>query len=155
MSEFLDLIEKEHARAVLAYATTLTGDRAGAEDVLQETMVRAWRHRDSVTAGKGSLRGWLLTVARNLVIDGVRRDRGTRAVASLPATRGDHADAVVDAVAVAAAVRRLQPAHREILYHVYWRDRSVAQTAAALGIAEGTVKSRSHYALQALRRELR
>ncbi|WP_203718588.1 sigma-70 family RNA polymerase sigma factor [Asanoa siamensis] len=154
MSEFLTLIEKEHARAVLAYAASLTGDRAGAEDVLQETVVRAWRHRDKLAAGQGSLRGWLLTVARNLVVDDVRRSRGTQPVASLPAARCDHAESVVDAVAVATAMRRLPPAHREVLYHVYWQDRSVAETAAALGVAEGTVKSRSHYALRALRREL-
>ncbi len=55
----------EHGRSLLAYATRLTGDRAAAEDVVQETLVRAWKHAGDLTEGKGSVRGWLLTVATN------------------------------------------------------------------------------------------
>lgn len=60
---------EEHGRALLAYATRLTGDRAAAEDVVQETLIRAWRHPDALLNGKGSVRGWLLTVARNIITD--------------------------------------------------------------------------------------
>src|ERR1700759_3919636 len=63
---------QEHGRAMLAYATQLTRDRAAAEDVVQEALVRAWRHPDSLANGKGSVRGWLLTVIRNIVVDQVR-----------------------------------------------------------------------------------
>src|SRR6201991_2931156 len=63
---------QEHGRAMLAYATQLTRDRAAAEDVVQEALVRAWRHPDSLANGKGSVRGWLLTVVRNIVVDQVR-----------------------------------------------------------------------------------
>ena len=63
---------QEHGRAMLAYATHLTRDRATAEDVVQEALVRAWRHPDSVNNSKGSVRGWLLTVVRNLVTDQIR-----------------------------------------------------------------------------------
>src|ERR687886_1418219 len=63
---------QEHGRAMLAYATQLTRDRAAAEDVVQEALVRAWRHPDSVLNGKGSVRGWLLTVVRNIVLDQLR-----------------------------------------------------------------------------------
>src|ERR1700742_3755411 len=62
----------EHGRALLAYATRLTGDRAIAEDVVQETLVRAWQHREVLVNGKGSVRGWLLTVARTLITDRAR-----------------------------------------------------------------------------------
>lgn len=78
---------EEHGRALLAYATRLTGDRAAAEDVVQETLVRAWRHPDALVNGKGSVRGWLLTVARNLVTDRVRaRAARPQEVAESPAT---------------------------------------------------------------------
>src|SRR5690349_9874368 len=63
---------EEHGRALLAYATRLTGDRAAAEDVVQETLVRAWKHAEDLVEGRGSVRGWLLTVARNIVTDRVR-----------------------------------------------------------------------------------
>lgn len=149
----IEVVEQEHVRAVLAYATMLTGDRAAAQDVVQETLVRAWRHRASLAVRKGSLRGWLLTVARNVVIDDVRR---TRTVPSGPheVPVPDHAEAVTDRVALTRALQRLRSHHREVLFRLYFEDRSVAQIAADLGVAEGTVKSRSHYAVRALRREL-
>src|SRR5947209_4168354 len=63
---------QEHGRSLLAYATRLTGDRAAAEDVVQETLIRAWRHAAAMVNERGSVRGWLLTVARNIVTDPMR-----------------------------------------------------------------------------------
>ncbi|AIJ24854.1 transmembrane anti-sigma factor [Amycolatopsis methanolica 239] len=63
---------EEHGRALLAYAHRLTGDHAAAEDAVQETLVWAWRHPDTLVNGKGSVRGWLLTVVRNIVADRFR-----------------------------------------------------------------------------------
>lgn len=151
--DLVEVIEREHVPALLSYATMLTGDRAAAEDVVQETLVRAWRHRVSLAVGHGSLRGWLLTVARNVVIDGVRRARTVPTDPRDAAVR-DHADTVTDRVAVTRALRHLRQHHREVLFQLYYEDRSVAQTAAELGVAEGTVKSRTHHAVRALRREL-
>ena len=65
----IQAVYREHGRAMLAYATRLLGDRAAAEDVVQEALIRAWRHPEVLTNGKGSIRGWLLTVIRNLVTD--------------------------------------------------------------------------------------
>ncbi|RKT56563.1 sigma-70 family RNA polymerase sigma factor [Saccharothrix australiensis] len=145
----------EHGRALLAYATRLTGDRAAAEDILQETLVRAWRHPEVLLNGRGPVRGWPFTVARNLVTDRIRaRAARPREVAESPATspvERDHADSVVDAVVVLEALDRLSSDHRDVLLEIYFRGRSVAEAAAALGVPPGTVKSRSHYALRALR----
>ena len=99
---------------MLAYATQLTRDRAAAEDVVQEALVRAWRHPDSLVNGKGSVRGWLLTVVRNIVTDQIRA-RNARApeVRESPVdvvVDNDHADQVVNSMVVR---RRAQPAlHR-------------------------------------------
>ncbi|MFD8977907.1 sigma-70 family RNA polymerase sigma factor [Streptomyces sp. NPDC059593] len=146
---------EEHGGALLAYATRLTGDRATAEDVVQETLIRAWRHADVLVNGKGSVRGWLLTVARNIITDRYRAKAARPAeIAESPATppvEEDHADAVVDAMVVLGALDRLTPEHREVLTELYYRERSVAEAADSLGIPAGTVKSRSHYALKALR----
>jgi RNA polymerase sigma-70 factor, ECF subfamily len=151
-------VYQEHGRALLAYATRLLGDRAAAEDVVQETLIRAWRHPDALTNGKGSTRGWLLTVTRNLVTDRARA-RAARPVevAESPATppvERDHADAVVASVTVQEALGTLSADHRGVLDQIYFQGRSLGEAATALGIPAGTVKSRSYYALRALRESL-
>jgi RNA polymerase sigma-70 factor (ECF subfamily) len=150
---------EEHGRALLAYATRLTRDRAAAEDVVQETLMRAWRHPEVLVNGRGSVRGWLLTVARNLVTDRVRarsaRPAEVAESADQPAAVDrDHAEQVVDSVVVMGALDTLSEDHRVVLEEVYFRGRSIAEAAEALSIPPGTVKSRCYYALRALRTTL-
>lgn len=154
-------VYREHGRAMLAYATRLLGDRAAAEDVVQEALIRAWRHPEVLTNGKGSIRGWLLTVVRNLVTDRQRARSArptevadTAATAAPSAVVRDHADRVVASVTVLEALEGLSADHRGVLDQLYFQGRSLRETAATLGIPPGTVKSRSYYALQALRRAL-
>jgi RNA polymerase sigma-70 factor (ECF subfamily) len=146
---------EEHGRSLLAYATRLTGDRAAAEDVVQETLIRAWKHSRNLVEERGSVRGWLLTVARNIITDRARAKaaRPTE-VAETPVTgpiEDDHAEQVVNTVVVLEALETLSPEHRDVLVELYYRGRSVVEAAAALGVPPGTVKSRSYYALRALR----
>ncbi|WP_018681388.1 sigma-70 family RNA polymerase sigma factor [Actinokineospora enzanensis] len=146
---------EEHSRPLLAYATRLTGDRAAAEDVVQETLVRAWRNASALAAKPETARAWLFTVSRNLVIDRARALAARPAEVAEPAPADpvlvDHAQRVVDSMSVLAAIDRLSEDHRRVLVEIYFHDRSVADAARELGIAPGTVKSRSHYAVQALR----
>ncbi|MEU6866823.1 sigma-70 family RNA polymerase sigma factor [Streptomyces sp. NPDC046876] len=152
-------VYEEHGHALLAYATRLTGDRATAEDVVQETLIRAWRHSEALVNGKGSVRGWLLTVARNIITDRYRaraaRPQEVSGAAAAPPVELDHADAVVDTMTVLGALDQLTPEHRDVLKELYYRQLSVAEAADSLGIPAGTVKSRSHYALKALREVFR
>ncbi|MFD4600593.1 sigma-70 family RNA polymerase sigma factor [Streptomyces sp. NPDC058464] len=146
---------EEHGRALLAYAQRLTNDHAAAEDVVQETLIRAWKNQESLLNGKGSVRGWLLTVARNIITDryrakAVRPTEVAESVATTPVEK-DHADGVVDSMLVMEALDRLSPDHRDVLNEIYFQGRSVAEAAESLGIPPGTVKSRSHYALRQLR----
>ena len=148
----------EHGGLLLGYATRLTGDRQHAEDVVQETFVRAWRHADSLDDERGSVRAWLFTVARNLVTDRARaRGARPREVFVEPAERTearDHAEEVANAILIAEALRSLSPEHRDVLVEVYFRGRTATEAGQALGVPPGTVKSRVHYALQALRSNL-
>jgi RNA polymerase sigma-70 factor (ECF subfamily) len=157
----IQAVYREHGRAMLAYATRLLGDRAAAEDIVQEALIRAWRHPEVLTNGKGSIRGWLLTVVRNLVTDRQRARAArpaevaeTAAVAAADAVVRDHADRVVASVTVLEALEGLSDDHRGVLDQLYFQGRSLREAATALGIPAGTVKSRTYYALRALRRAL-
>lgn len=146
----------EHAGPLLGYVLRLTGgDRQRAEDVVQETLLRAWRHPEALSEGHGSIRPWLFTVARNLVVDAHRARRarphevGEAALADVPSA--DQLDRALESWAVADALATLRPEHRAVLLETYYRGRSVAEAAAVLDIPTGTVKSRTYYALRALK----
>lgn len=151
--ELLTLIA-EHEQALLAYAESLLNDRYMAEDIVQETLIRAWPHAERLYSTEGSVRGWLLTVTRNLIIDRLRTAAVRRETVSSDdqdAMLPDHSDTVLASVEAASLLRQLPREHREVLLHTYLHDRSVQDTARILGIPTGTVKSRQHYALTSLR----
>lgn len=145
----------EHGAALWRYALGLTGgDTAQAQDVVQETLLRAWRNPHALQPESGSPRAWLYTVARRIVVDEHRsaRRRHESLTAEPPEPRTeDPAREVVDRELLRQALSRLTPEHREVLRQCYYRGRSVAEAAEALSISPGTVKSRTHYAIRALR----
>jgi RNA polymerase sigma-70 factor, ECF subfamily len=155
----LDEIYREHGPAVLRLATRLCdGDHHRAEDVLQETALRAWRNAGALATSGRPLRPWLFTVARRLVIDLHRAREARPPEVDGPALQGAVADDALDrrltALAVGDAARTLSAAHRRVLMAMYCLDGSVGEVAAAAGVPAGTVKSRAFYALRALRRAL-
>jgi len=150
-------LHEEHGDALFAHALRLAGgDRQRAEDLVQETLLRAWRHPESLDPERGSVRAWLFTTARNVAIDAWRR-RSARVGEVVtdevpePPPAVDEADRAVEAWTVAEALGRLSPLHREVLIECFYRGRSVSEAAARLGVPPGTVKSRTHYALRSLR----
>jgi RNA polymerase sigma-70 factor, ECF subfamily len=134
------------------------GDRGRAEDLVQETMLRAWTHRSRLDIQHRSVRAWLTTVIRRLAVDAHRARRARPQEAELDEdqalTNGQAADAGIDEVSIRAAIATLPGPQRQVLAEVYYRDRSVAETARTLQIPPGTVKSRTFYGLRALRRAL-
>jgi RNA polymerase sigma-70 factor, ECF subfamily len=149
-------LHEEHAGALWGHCLRLTNhDRARAEDVCQETLLRAWRNASLLDESQGSVRAWLFTVARNIVIDEsrTRRSRSELSMAELPEpeSKGDASDELLMTWVVADAVTHLSPEHRAVLQQTYFQGHPVAEAARRLGIPEGTVKSRTHYALHALR----
>lgn len=151
---FIRALYAEHGGALLRYALHLTGgDRQRAEDLVQETLVRAWRHPEALADRPA--RPWLFAVARNLAVDAFRARQsrppevGQAILDTLPAS--DDTDRTLESWAVAEALASLRPDHRKVIVETYYRGCSVAEAAVTLGIPAGTVKSRTYYALKALK----
>jgi RNA polymerase sigma-70 factor, ECF subfamily len=146
------------AKALFNYLVKLTlGDRGMAEDILQETFVRAWRHLSRHTdTDLDAFRPWLYTVGRRLVID-MLRARRSRPVEVIVDDLGglsvapDDTAGVVNNLAVRDALVQLSPEHRMVLVELYYHGRTPSELAEMLNIPVGTVKSRTYYAKQALR----
>jgi RNA polymerase sigma-70 factor (ECF subfamily) len=150
-------IYDHHSSALLRTLLGWTyGDWQAAEDLMQETMVRAWRHLDTLCTDPDTLRPWLFTVARRIAIDRFRA-REARPAESEPepleqvVEPTEPFEQLLDRDALRGAMRDLSEAHRSALVQVYVLDRTVPEAAMALGVPEGTVKSRLHYALRAVR----
>ena len=149
------LLYEEHAGPLLMFVLRLTGgDRQRAEDIVQETLLRAWRNLDRLAEG-GRARPWLFTVAQRLAIDAYRArkarppEMGDGALAGVASL--DELERTLDRIVVTDALDSLSAEHRAVIVETYYRGRSVAEAASALGIPPGTVKSRCYYALRALK----
>jgi len=152
---FERFVAEESAR-LLRSAYLLTGERGVAEDLLQVTLLRtANRWRWAQKAPEAYARQVLVNLVRD------RSRRAARRVAESPlepaigtradASCGDHAEVVVGRNEVFAALSRLSADQREVLVLRFYGDLSVAETAAATGTSEGTVKSRTSRGLDRMR----
>lgn len=141
---------------LFGFALRATGDRQAAEEIVQDTFVRAWRAADRFDPERGDARAWLFAIARNLVADHWRR-RQARPVTPAPDDRLDRGsldedlDRVVEAWQLEEAYRRLSAEHRAAIAEIHLRGASVAEAARRLGVPPGTVKSRVYYGLRAFR----
>lgn len=145
---------RHHADLIRYTSHLLSGDIHAAEDVAQETAIRLWQHTEVLDHDR-PLRGWLHTVARNIVIDRSRRRRARPTEVTLSPSVDDEGPdelgVVDDTASVDTILAGLSPRYRAVVYEVYVRDRSVVDVAVDLGIPPGTVKSRCHTALKQLR----
>lgn len=146
-----------NARPLRRYLLRQThGQVDAAEDLMQETMLRAWRKMDELPDGDESIRRWLFTVARNLSIDAARA-KLSRPVevcgedVTWVRSTEDNFESLLDRATLREALLQLTPEHRAVLVALYYRDASVAEASEGIGIPEGTVRSRSFYALRTIR----
>ncbi|MEO5724812.1 MAG: sigma-70 family RNA polymerase sigma factor [Ilumatobacteraceae bacterium] len=151
-----------HGGELFRAARRLTHDQQHAEDLVQETFVHAWRAAHTFDESRSSMRTWLFSILRNLVIDHARAAavRPRRATTTeqlrdgLDRTATSELDRMLTAWQVRDALNRVSEDHRRVLEEVHLRRRPLADVAAQLGIPVGTVKSRLYYALRAMRNAL-
>jgi RNA polymerase sigma-70 factor, ECF subfamily len=148
----------QHRQALLAYAERFTGDRGRAEDIVQETFLRAWRQLPRPVEDDRPVRPWLLRVARRLLIDAARAARARPMLSddmrsTEPVVDGG-LDRLLDQTILVDAMQRLSPAHQQILIETFFLGTPMHLAAARLGVPAGTARSRLHYALGHLRQQL-
>lgn len=152
---------ERHGPALARWLRRRCGDPDLAEEVLHATVLHAWRHYDQFDPGRGSERAWMFGIARNAASS---RDRTRRRHLRVLPDSGHHTpERAVDDVELARLVDRslivdaltaLSADHRAVVVGAYFERRSTRELSERLGIAEGTVKSRLHHALRALRANL-
>jgi RNA polymerase sigma-70 factor (ECF subfamily) len=142
-------LSSRYATALRSYAERFTPDRATADDIVQETFIRAWHHLPQLADGR-PVRPWLFRVARNLLIDA---DRAARArpltIQQEPATEAgtdSGIEEILDRHVLCAALQHLSAAHQTILVETFYQGGNMATVARELGIPHGTARSRLHYA---------
>ncbi|SDZ33323.1 sigma-70 family RNA polymerase sigma factor [Herbiconiux ginsengi] len=153
-AELLRAIHDAHGPALFRYVVRLTHDQNFAQDVVQESLLRAWRSPAILEQSDEAARSWLFTVARNLVIDDRRSARHAHEFPTdeVP-DRGvhDETDAVLDKWLLSDALLSLSLEHRTAIVSSYYLGQSAAEIAERENVPVGTVRSRIHYALRALR----
>jgi RNA polymerase sigma-70 factor (ECF subfamily) len=154
--EALEALYERYSSPLVSYLARLTGDPAGAPDLLQELFLVVWRDADRYR-GDGSVQAWLFGIGHKLGLMALRRRQpellDEEAPAQLPDDGHDPADLASWALQkerLAAVVAALPPAQRAVIELVFYHGLSRAEVAAVLDCPLGTVKSRLHYALRTL-----
>jgi RNA polymerase sigma-70 factor, ECF subfamily len=166
-ADALAVLFDRHGKAVYNFAFRRTSSWTTAEEVLQATFTTVWRRASDKrleALTRDSALPYLVTVAGYEAANLTRSSNRWLAAfrrAETPLVEPDHADDVVDRLEeehhmqrLRAALQRLPRGQREALELVVWSDMSIADAAAVLGVAEGTVKSRVSRARDALREQL-
>jgi RNA polymerase sigma-70 factor (ECF subfamily) len=152
----LATLYQRHSQVLLAQLALLTGDRMLSEELLQDTMLAAWRGA-AAFRGESKVRTWLISIARRQARDRMRRPRlasvDDALLAQSPAAEPgpeQHVLGRAEARAVADAITSLGPAHREVLGLVFGAGLTMTEAAGVLEVPLNTVKSRLHAARAAL-----
>ena len=156
-----EVVDGEGA-VVYAMARRVLGDETLAEEVAQDTFLALWRRPDSFDPARGSLRGFLMSVARNKAVDLVRKEeRLSRTKEALLFEGADQSTSAGDDVSIMRrdevknALADLSQVQREALVLAYFGGRTYREVAEELGIPEGTAKTRLRDGLASLRKRLK
>ncbi|MGI9420738.1 MAG: sigma-70 family RNA polymerase sigma factor [Geminicoccaceae bacterium] len=132
-----------------------------AEDLAQETMLAVWRHAEKFSDSAGSPSTWIFTIARNLLIDHMRRQKARQGDLNDPTIQPapvEVADDLVDARqryrSLKAGLEKLPDEQATILKMAFFDHKAHSEIAAETGLPLGTVKSRIRLAMQRLRDDL-
>jgi RNA polymerase sigma-70 factor, ECF subfamily len=153
--EAFELLYSRYVRPIFGLALRRLGDRGHAEDAVQEAFAAIWRSASTYRPERGAAGGWLYTVARNAIVDRLRRS-GPSFDAELPELASGEAGPAQQAEdsfvswRVHRALEELQPREREVIELAYWSGMSQSEVAQFLGLPLGTVKTRTRSALARL-----
>jgi len=148
---------RAHSGELFGFACRSLGDPDRAEEAVQECFLKAWRSRESFDPEMGSDRTWLFAILRNVIADMGRYDSRRPSPAPLeqeddrlPASDQPFERAMLS-WQVEEGLRRIGDRHRQIVVEACLLGRPYSELSAALGVPEGTIKSRVYYGLRALR----
>ena len=153
--EAFELLYRRYVRPLFGLALRRLGDRGHAEDAVQEAFAAIWRSASTYRPERGAAGGWLYTVARNAIVDRLRRN-GLATDAELPELVSsepgppERAEDSYVSVRVHRALEELQPREREVIELAYWSGLSQSEVADYLGLPLGTVKTRTRSGLARL-----
>lgn len=159
----LDRLYEQYGAMAFSIAYRITGDRAAAEDVVQEAFLGAWRNAGRYVDARGSVRTWLLSIVHHRAIDAIRRRRPTAELpepeAALPAalTLPDvwaDVELRLDRDSVLEALGTISDVQREAIELAYFGGLTQTEIAERTGVPLGTVKGRMRLGLQGLRAAL-
>ena len=145
-----------YAARLMGFGVRLLGDRGLAEELVQETFVRIWRAARDFDAERGTVTAWIFTIARHVAVDLHRRRARQAAPGTSPELAVDDAalESLVTDLTIRDALDALEEDHRAVLELAYHGGLTQSEVADRLAIPLGTVKSRTHQALAAMRVEL-
>jgi RNA polymerase sigma-70 factor (ECF subfamily) len=160
-----ETLYRAYAPRIYGLGLAMLGLPSAAEDLVQDTMVKAWRNAGRFDSARGSLDTWMLKMARNLAIDALRRrvlerrhvaaDDEAAAEAPDPSVGPAESAEATDLLGRArAAMAGLAPEQRAVLELAYFGGRTAAEAAEIEGIPLGTAKTRIRRGLLRLRAEL-
>ena len=150
-----EILYGRYVRPVFSLALRKLGDRGHAEDAVQDAFAAVWRSASTYRPERGAAGGWLYTVARNAIVDRLRRN-GPPTDAELPELASgepgpaQHAEDSDVSWRVHRALEELQPREREVIELAYWSGMSQSEVAEYLGLPLGTVKTRTRSGLAKL-----
>lgn len=150
-------LHAEHASALFNWARTRVADRRDAEELVSETLVRAWQRYDQFDPERGSERAWIFGIARNAAIDMHRRSqRRLRSVTDelIEVAEPGVVDRIAEISLISDALGELSDQHRTVILEAFVHGRDTNEIAARIGVPPGTVKSRMFYGMRSLRAAL-
>jgi RNA polymerase sigma-70 factor, ECF subfamily len=151
-------LHTDHADALFTWALGRAPDRRDAEELVAETIVRAWKRYEQFDSDRGSERAWVFGIARNALIDMHRSSRRRLRLVTNEGGAESSLDDGIDAFAEVSLVRdamaSLTEEHRTVIVEAYFKGLNTKEIAERHGVPPGTVKSRMYYAMRSLRASL-